>query len=113
MTDQPIPVAEAVKAVQAAIEVCANATPGPWRIGKEPDSVDADADFPVCCTYQPHMALAKANAVAIVAARAGYAATLEYLLHRLDFELYVPTGSPIYLAVAPIVAWWRAQGGGK
>lgn len=126
--DQPIPVKDAVEAVQWHLEVRSKATPGPWRVGEEPDSVDADSDFPVCCTYQPHMALAKANAVAIAAAGSGYAGALEYLLGELRADLIyherypelrldvIEKGEPIYVAVAPIVAWWRqsgAHGGGK
>ncbi len=66
----PIPVSEALRLLSMAIDDCDKATPGIWRLGEEPDCVDADADFPVACTYQPHMTLAKSNAVAIVLARA-------------------------------------------
>jgi len=75
----PIPISEALKLLSMAIEDCDKATPGIWRLGEEPDCVDADADFPVACTYQPHMTLAKSNAVAIVLARA----TMRPLLERL------------------------------
>jgi len=95
MTDQPIPVAEAIEAVQAAIAIC----PPPNQIGW--DAIGCSA---FCA-----------------AARAGYAATLEYLLNDIKY-LYGEAAIPEkgfdrkrYAAVAPIVAWWRQSGaqGGK
>jgi len=91
--NQPIPVAEAVKAVQAALALC----PPPNQTGW--DAIGCSAFCGV--------------------ARAGYAATLEYLLNDIK-HLYGEAAilekgfdRKRYAAVAPIVAWWRAQGGGK
>ena len=92
----PIPVKDALKLLSMALEDCDKATPGIWRLGEEPDCVDADADFPVACTYQPHMTLAKSNAVAIVLARAAMRPLLEYLRFQIgesEYDLVVPRES--------------------
>lgn len=93
--DQPIPVKDAVEAVQAALEVCKE-PPGDlnWR--------DGDYKFGVM-------------------ARAMLQGTLEYLLADITsdafkYHSYIDPSWSEYAAVAPIVAWWRqsgAQGGGK
>jgi hypothetical protein len=85
----PIPVSEALRLLSMAIDDCDKATPGIWRLGEEPDCVDADADFPVACTYQPHMTLAKSNAVAIVLARATMRPMLEAISTRLRMGLWL------------------------
>lgn len=96
--NQPIPVAEAVAAVKAAIEVCGKATPGPWLTDR------------LQCLQSANMQLA-------VCARAGYAGTLE--LTRQEVLLYrrqmggddIPVHITLYATVAPIVQWHRERRG--
>ena len=88
-------VAKAVEAVKAAIDVCNAVSKGDWFNGR------ADPDW--------------WNMNFIIAARAGYAGAPEYLLRELDMwfeekDMVIPYHS-IYVAVAPIVQWHRAQGG--
>lgn len=130
MTDnQPIPVAEAVEAVRAAIEVCGKATPGPWAL-REP--CDDDPSYWLVTDEADPWALAEMaggwerrertdewpealDGDFIVAARAGYAGMLEYLWKILDMTddtaVLIPHVHMEYFAVAPIVEWHRAQGG--
>ncbi len=99
MTDnQPIPVAEATAAVRAAIELCKNTAPGFFPEG----------------LYSDHRAF-------MLAARDILPGALEYLRDIIEYESQNgyrpmkemgPCNAPmLHHAVAPIVAWHRAQGG--
>lgn len=109
----PIPVQEALRLIELALEDCDKATPGRWRLGEEPDSVDADADFPVACTYQPHMTLAKSNAVAIVLARATMRPMLvevhESVSRRVEYgQAEINPGNMTYLPLVALMAHYDA-----
>lgn len=126
--NQPIPVSEAIEAVKAAIEVCTKATRGPWRVFDD----DEVTCIGVPCTHRPMTEVCSEggihahvmhggddgmfmeDAVFVVAARAGYAATLEYLLYALELladceEAIVQPESQLCASLAPVVEWHQAR----
>jgi len=130
---EPIPVAEAIKAVHAAIEVCGGMYEGVLFVQKEAGEgagmypstkgtvwVRGGNAYPE--KYGACVATNLNHNVAnfIVAARAGYAGALEYFLWLLNDMTgsggieEIDDGYAAYAAVAPIVEWYRqtgAQGG--
>ena len=122
MTDQPIPVSDAIAALVREIEVCDKATSGPWFVADD-DAKDCsshtnsglalvdtgrESDWPIARLMEWD------NAPLIVHARNGYRAALEYLwlelvLYRRQCGDDIPDHISLYAAVAPIVARWREE----
>ena len=93
MADQPIPVTDALRALEREIAVCDGAVDGPWTMSWAESKASPD------------------EARFIVHARNGYRAALEYIhgnLTRFGSDLLME-GDCLYAAVAPIVARWREE----
>lgn len=132
--NEPILISEAIRAVEIALKACWAATPGRWHFmnhrgsGMRCDchSIMGEGNGGSLFTVSSNLGIellrdgsndspspseAAANADFVVAARAGYAGTLEYLRGRLkgtsDYTDTLTPSIEYYAAIAPIVEWAR------
>lgn len=109
-----IPIQDGIKAVRLHIAMCDAATPGPWEeVGRTIDGphgsdvLPSDVRCSRYCQGGTAEGMKPADVAFVVAARAGYKASLEFLLWWCG--MYVDHASiksdhPLGLAVLPLIA---------